>query len=95
MSEISSPPAARARRTPAEAADPQKRTRNASLTRADILRAAREEFCERGFNGARVDSIAERAKANKRLLYHYYGNKEALYLAVLLASKKLPAPYAE
>lgn len=60
------------------------RRRDAERTKADILRAAREEFCELGFTGARVDSIAARAKANKRLLYHYYGNKEALYSAVLL-----------
>lgn len=33
--------------------------------------------------GARVDAIAERAQANKRLLYHYFGNKEELYRAVL------------
>jgi AcrR family transcriptional regulator len=60
------------------------RTRDAERTKAEILKAAREEFCEQGFNGARVDSIAARAKANKRLLYHYFGNKEALYSAVLL-----------
>ena len=60
------------------------RPRDAERTKADILKAARDEFCEVGFNGARVDSIAARAKANKRLLYHYYGNKEALYRAVLL-----------
>ena len=60
------------------------RTRDAERTKAEILKAARDEFCEQGFNGARVDAIAARAKANKRLLYHYYGNKEALYSAVLL-----------
>lgn len=60
------------------------RPRDAERTRADILKAARDEFCEEGFNGARVDAIAARARANKRLLYHYYGNKEALYQAVLL-----------
>jgi len=60
------------------------RPRDAEKTKASILKAARDEFCAEGFNGARVDAIAERAKANKRLLYHYFGNKEALYLAVLL-----------
>ncbi len=30
-----------------------------------------------------MDQIAKRAGANKRMLYHYFGNKEALYLAVL------------
>ncbi|MDB5560692.1 MAG: Transcriptional regulator, TetR family [Hyphomicrobiales bacterium] len=63
---------------------PSIRTRDAKRTKAAILKAARDEFCEEGFNGARVDAIAERAKANKRLLYHYFGNKEALYSAVLL-----------
>jgi AcrR family transcriptional regulator len=60
------------------------RPRDAEKTKAAILKAARDEFCSQGFNGARVDAIAERAQANKRLLYHYFGNKEALYSAVLL-----------
>jgi AcrR family transcriptional regulator len=59
------------------------RPRDAERTKATILKAAREEFCEQGFNGARVDSIAARARSNKRMLYHYFGNKEALYSAVL------------
>lgn len=62
----------------------QARPRDAERTKASILKAARDEFCEQGFNGARVDAIADRARANKRLLYHYFGNKEALYSAVLL-----------
>lgn len=73
----------RRRKAPAKAALPV-RQRDAERTKATILKAARDEFCEQGFNGARVDAIAERAKANKRLLYHYFGNKEALYLAVLV-----------
>jgi AcrR family transcriptional regulator len=63
--------------------DAPARPRDAGKTKASILKAARDEFCEQGFDGARVDAIADRAKANKRLLYHYFGNKEALYLAVL------------
>ena len=63
---------------------PKRRQRNPDLTKRDILVAAREEFVEFGFDGARVDRIAERAGANKRLLYHYVGNKEALYSRVLL-----------
>lgn len=60
------------------------RARNSAKTKASILAAARVEFADRGFEGARVDAIAERAGANKRLLYHYFGNKEELYRAVLL-----------
>jgi AcrR family transcriptional regulator len=61
----------------------ESRPRDPVRTSAAILAAAREEFCARGFDGARVDSIAAKAKANKRLLYHYFGNKAALYRAVL------------
>jgi AcrR family transcriptional regulator len=48
-----------------------------------ILDAALAEFAARGFAGARVDAIAERAEINKRMLYAYVGNKDALWLAVL------------
>ncbi len=79
---MASEAAVRTRRTSASSIPA--RPRDAERTKAAILKAARDEFCEEGFNGARVDSIAARAKANKRLLYHYFGNKEALYEAVLL-----------
>jgi AcrR family transcriptional regulator len=64
--------------------DLPRRARNPDRTRRDILVAAREEFVEHGLDGARVDRIAERADINKRMLYHYVGNKEALYARVLL-----------
>ncbi|GDY30308.1 TetR family transcriptional regulator [Gandjariella thermophila] len=48
-----------------------------------ILRAAAEEFARHGFEGARVARIAAAAEANKERLYHYYGNKEDLFTAVL------------
>ena len=51
-----------------------------------ILKAATAEFARHGLGGARVDRIAERAGANKRMLYYYYGNKEALFLTVMEAS---------
>ena len=37
----------------------------------------------KGLGGARVDRIAARAKTNKRMLYHYFGNKEALFTRTL------------
>ena len=55
-------------------------------TRQDILAAAREEFAERGLNGARMDAIAARTKTVKHMIYHYFGSKEGLYLAVLEAA---------
>jgi AcrR family transcriptional regulator len=48
-----------------------------------ILKAAVAEFARHGLGGARVDRIAARAGANKRMLYYYFGNKDDLFLAVL------------
>ncbi len=61
-------------------------TRNPVRTKAAILSAATGIFAEKGFGGARVDDIAARAGINKRMLYHYFGDKEALYKAVLEAT---------
>src|SRR5688572_11400062 len=61
------------------------RKRSASATKARILEAALSEFAARGFAGARVDVIAGHARANKRMLYAYVGNKDALWLATLEA----------
>src|SRR5215475_13106447 len=57
--------------------------RDPARTRERILRAARREFVAKGFAGARVDAIARAATINKRMLYHYFGDKEALYRAIL------------
>lgn len=53
--------------------------------REALLRSARREFARHGFAGARVDEIAARAGVNKQLVYHHFGDKDALYLAVLEA----------
>jgi AcrR family transcriptional regulator len=58
-------------------------SRDPERTRQRILEAALKEFSARGFAGARVDAIAARAAANKRMLYHYFGDKEGLFRAVL------------
>jgi AcrR family transcriptional regulator len=61
-------------------------TRDPERTRAAILAAATQEFTASGLSGARVDAIASRARVNKRMIYHYFGDKEGLYLAVLEAT---------
>lgn len=67
-----------------EAAGPRKRrVRDAEATRANILRAGRDEFAEKGLKGARIDSIGRRAGCNKAMLYHYFANKDDLFAAVL------------
>jgi TetR/AcrR family transcriptional regulator len=57
--------------------------RDPVATRRKLLVAARREFAQSGLAGARVDDIAARAGVNKQLVYHYFGDKDALYLAVL------------
>lgn len=57
--------------------------RNPQQTQQRILEAALEEFSAKGFAGARVDVIARRARINKRMLYHYFGDKEGLFREVL------------
>ena len=59
------------------------RRRNPEVTRRKLLIAARREFADGGLAGARVDEIAARAGVNKQLVYHYFGDKDALYLEVL------------
>lgn len=62
---------------------PKKQVRDADATQARILKAATKEFARNGLGGARVDEIALRAKANKRMIYHYFENKDALFQRVL------------
>src|SRR6266700_1747598 len=58
-------------------------TRNPERSRERILVAAFKEFAAKGFAGARVDTIARRASINKRMLYHYFGDKKGLFREVL------------
>jgi TetR/AcrR family transcriptional regulator len=62
---------------------PAKIVRNPEASRARILEAARIEFVSYGLSGGRVDRIAAQSAVNKNLIYHYFGSKDALYLAVL------------
>lgn len=59
------------------------KTRDAERTRDKILRAAIDEFATYGYSGARVERIRQRARANTRMIYHYFGDKSGLYVAVL------------
>ncbi len=51
---------------------------NDGASRTRILEAARTEFAEFGYAGARVARIARRARVNKQLLYYYFGSKTGL-----------------
>lgn len=50
-------------------------------SREHILSCAFAEFAEKGYLGASVNTICSAGKISKGLLYHYYSDKDALYLA--------------
>jgi len=56
---------------------------DAERTRELILTRSMAEFSMKGYDGARVDSIARRCNLSKFTLYHYFGSKEGLFVAVL------------
>ncbi|MFB7334924.1 TetR/AcrR family transcriptional regulator [Streptomyces adustus] len=57
--------------------------RDPEATKARIFEAAVAEFARYGIAGARIDRIAADAKANKQLIYAYFGNKAELFSQVL------------
>ena len=57
--------------------------RDAELTRARILKAARNEFMRHGYSGARIERISRTGRSSDRMIYYYFGSKEALYIEVL------------
>jgi AcrR family transcriptional regulator len=71
-----------ARRRPRRAPTPGQRQIDADRTRTALLDAALEEFAARGFAGARVRDIAQRAGVGKDLVAYHFGGKDGLYLAV-------------
>ncbi|HEY3690403.1 MAG TPA: TetR family transcriptional regulator [Pseudonocardiaceae bacterium] len=52
-------------------------------TRAALLAAARVEFTERGFDGATVRAIAQRAGVDAAMVNHWFGGKDGLFVAAL------------
>ncbi|HEX4335928.1 MAG TPA: TetR/AcrR family transcriptional regulator [Polyangiaceae bacterium] len=70
-------------RESAPAASPATTVRDGDGTRARILAAATAEFSANGYSGARVDAICKAARANPRMIYHYFSDKDGLYVTVL------------
>ena len=52
-------------------------------SRQRLLDAAAHEFAARGFDGAKVDRIAARARINKAMVYYHFRSKADLYRAIL------------
>lgn len=61
----------------------QKTTTQESATARRILTAAEHHFAAQGMAGARTEEIALAARANKAMLYYYFGDKRRLHRAVL------------
>lgn len=57
--------------------------REPQKTKESILEAASRKFAASGYAGARIDEIAEDSGVNKRMIYHYFGDKHGLYKKVL------------
>ena len=57
-----------------------------SEKRRRILAAAQEVFAERGFDAARMEEVARRARVGKGTLYNYYESKEDLLIHAVIAS---------
>jgi TetR/AcrR family transcriptional regulator len=64
-------------------ADKSSISRDPLATKARILDAATSEFSLKGYDGARVSAVVKRAHCNINLVYHYFGNKEQLFIAVM------------
>ena len=60
-------------------APPPRKERNALETKRRILEAAQSEFAAKGFDGARLGTIARAAEVQQALIHHYFGDKEGLH----------------
>lgn len=67
--------APKGREAPLQKRDPVK-------TRENILAWATKAFAKSGFLGTSLSEILDKAKVNKRMIYHYFSSKEGLYRAV-------------
>jgi AcrR family transcriptional regulator len=61
----------------------QTKRRDPQRTKSNLLGAGVELFAKRGYHGVSVDEIVNLAGCNKRMLYHYFGSKDGLYVQVL------------
>jgi AcrR family transcriptional regulator len=61
------------------AAPTPRKERNALETKRRILEAAQSEFAAKGFDGARLGTIARAASVQQALIHHYFGDKEGLH----------------
>lgn len=61
------------------------RKRDPERTRARILESATEVFAQRGFVGTTLAHLVDACGVNRRMIYHYFGDKRGLYRAIFVA----------
>lgn len=61
-------------------------------TEEKIIQAAEYEFVDRGFSGARMQAIADKAGINKALLHYYFRSKQKLFEVIFKTAFKLFIP---
>jgi AcrR family transcriptional regulator len=66
---------------------------SAEPTKTRLLEAAGEEFSARGYEGATIRSIAQRAGANIAAVNYHFGDKESLYVQVVLHAHRSAVPH--
>ena len=71
--------------SPRSPAPPPRKERNALDSKRRILEAAQSEFAAKGFDGARLGTIARAAEVQQALIHHYFGDKEGLHGEVVRA----------
>lgn len=55
---------------------------NGFKKKEELFNAALKEFSEQGFQNASLNNILKQAKVSKGVFYHYFENKDALYLNI-------------
>jgi AcrR family transcriptional regulator len=56
---------------------------SATARRAQLIDVGRSVFARRGFEGASLEEIAEKAKVSRPVLYEHFGGKEGLYAVII------------
>lgn len=61
----------------------------------NIIKAAQTEFFSKGYDGARMQSIADAAKVNKAMLHYYFKSKENLFQEIMSSAFQQVFPQIE
>ena len=68
-------------------AEPAPATENNEARRIEMLRAAAELICERGFGDTRIADVAKRAGVSSALVIYYFGTRDRLLVDALRHSE--------